>query len=96
MGLYLEDHDKKSWLEENGTLLEDDLTYEEILAKSEYPVCLVDNYRFYAAGVAFSKREFDYFKDNSNDNRPKVWYRVSSDLLKPKCPNWETYIKKEC
>jgi hypothetical protein len=47
---------------------------------TEFPVCLVDNGPFKAAGVGFDYREYEAFANP--DGRKKVWYIVSVDKLK--------------
>lgn len=49
---------------------------------SKLPVCLVDNGWMTAAGIADTEHERDAFAD-PNDHRPKKWYSVSVELLKP-------------
>lgn len=90
MGAYVNPvgESKEEWLMKNGHLLTggQDFMWES-LPKGFLFVCLIDNGHFTAAGIAYSKEEFERFKrDNS---RPKSWYiaeiqklhEVSSNLL---------------
>lgn len=44
-------------------------------------VCLVDNYQFTAAGIAYDDRERDAFM--MPDGRAKKWYLIDKEVLKP-------------
>lgn len=77
MGLYINplDMSKEQWLAKHGTAIA--VPYWTGDGKS-FPVCLVNNGPFTAAGVAFSKREMDAF-NGPDDFRPKQWFIVSAD-----------------
>jgi hypothetical protein len=45
------------------------------------PVCLADNGPFTAAGICYDARELEDFA--RPDGRPKLWYAVSKEALKP-------------
>ena len=96
MGLYLEDDNKKAWLDNNGNQLTNgSLGYSNIdyraTPEDEILVCCVDNGFFFAAAIAYSESEFKAF-DNP-DGRPKYWYSVKKELVKPKAQMWDSYIK---
>ena len=85
MGYYInpEVGTKEAWLAENGSRI-------TAVEAKEYPsnqgrvlVCLVDNGPFTAAGIAFDDEERDAFMDP--DGRPKKWFLVKRELLKPFC-----------
>lgn len=53
------------------------------LDKKNALVCLVDNFgNFKAAGIAFSRAEMARF-NSPTDRRPKVWYIIEKDVIKP-------------
>lgn len=92
MGLYVEVSHKDKWLEQNGEpLMYGDFTWESI-RDDEFMVVLVNNYAFFAAGVAFNEREFGEFTRQS-DERPKKYYAVKKELLKKVCPLWDDYVR---
>jgi hypothetical protein len=98
MGLYLEPSiDKDQWLNENGTELASssgkiDINWEDTPG-DKVLVCLVDNGYFFAAGVAYNKREMDAF-NLEDDTRPKIWYYVDREKARAIAPQWEIYIKE--
>jgi hypothetical protein len=47
-------------------------------------VCLIDNYAYTAAGVAFNDRELAAFK--SLDDRPKWWFVAPIEAIKKVSP----------
>jgi hypothetical protein len=49
-------------------------------------VCLLNNGSFNAAGICFDRKELEEFND-SRDDRPKRWFLVKRDLLRPYCPD---------
>jgi hypothetical protein len=49
---------------------------------SELPVCLVDNGPFKAAAIVYDARERAEFT-RVDDPRPRVWFAVAIELLKP-------------
>ena len=78
MGLYINPPDgssKELWLSLHGTAV---FAPRWTGDGKSFPVCLVNNGPFTAAGVAFSKAEMDAF-NGPNDIRPKQWFIVSAD-----------------
>lgn len=55
-------------------------TFEEYSKDDCLPVILIDNGAFKAAGIAFSKQEFEAFT-RIDDRRPKVFFRVKIEKL---------------
>ena len=47
---------------------------------NHWPVCLVFNPAFSAAGICFSQDEYQAFTD-PNDKRPKLWFLVHKNKL---------------
>lgn len=95
MGYYINPTDgtsKEQWLKRHGTratpteigrLLESkrqDERFEHMV-----PVCLVDNGWMTAAGIGYSVGEASHFLDTTDDGRPRTWYLVKRDDLKPFC-----------
>ena len=88
MGAYVNPigEEKEVWLEREGNLITeheaatwDWLDWGEE-HKERFPVCLVDNGPFTAAGIGFCQKEIDEFIDLS-DLRPRKWYSVPIDKL---------------
>jgi len=96
MGLYIEVPHKADWLINNGTpIVPSDFTPESI-RDEDFLVCLIDNGAFLAAGVAFCEQELKYILEemaDDKDSRPKFYFEVSKELLKPVCPGWNDYVK---
>jgi len=90
MGLYVEVPNKLGWLQDNGVMT----TKRGIAKDDEFLVCCVNNVHFHAVGVAYDERELKVFSDSS-DGRQKFWFRVKKDVLKPVCPEWDSYIGKD-
>ena len=82
MGLYIDPSvgDKETWLAENGKKLDynNPLEWSEI-PKGYFPVILMDNGMFTAAGVAFNEREYKNFL--TPDPRPKQLWIVHEKQL---------------
>jgi len=100
MGLYLEpEGNKLKWLQENAEELHS-TTYIPIkynfslTPEDKVVVCLVDNYIFQAAGVAFDEREFKAF-NLPGDDRLKTWFLVDREQARAIAPQWNTYMKEE-
>jgi len=97
MGLYINPTDgttKEQFLEEYGSKV----AINEFLShipgtKGIYGVALVDNGPFTAAGVAYDGLEAARFTRNS-DKRPKMFFLVSAELLRPVCNGWNMYVKE--
>ena len=91
MGLYLEPEiDKQEWIEENGK--KGFVDFEDI-PNNKVLICVVDNGFFVAMAVAFSEREVKAFS-LPDDHRPKEWYLVNKEVVKPIAPQWDRYIKE--
>ena len=84
MGYYInpEDCSKEEFLEKYG----ERITAEEALlhdfSSDSLPVCLVNNVLFSAAGIGYCKGEIECFA-SPRDQRPKKWYRVKKEILRP-------------
>jgi hypothetical protein len=83
--------DKEVWLRREGKVVSRSIKFEDIPADSLL-VVVVDNMLFTAAGICFSKGEFDAFTDPSDDRR-KVYYVVSKEKLYANS-NLESYLPK--
>ena len=87
MGLYIEDQkilSKQEWLIVNGRVL---TLPERALGKFElfrlnrmFPVALIDNLAFYAAGVCFNKNEWSRFKQDESGRRV-IFFLVPEDKI---------------
>ena len=96
MGLYAEvPGNKNEWFRNKAELVgrdnEIEMPYSDI-PDNQNLVCVVDNVFFHAAGVVYSERELDAFSQ-SDDTRPKEWYIIDTDILKPYCPTWNSYME---
>ncbi len=83
MGIYINppDQSKESWLCTNGFEASSaQIAKSRANFKNLFPVCLVDNGLFKAAGVVDSEHEFEAFTQ-PNDHRPKLWFIVHIDQL---------------
>ena len=98
MGLYIEVPDKLGWLLDNGEQINVCAFTPESICDDEFLVVIVDNGPFYAAGAAFSERELEYILEEDNDpedKRQRKYFIVKKDILKPVCPDWDTYVQQE-
>ncbi len=98
MGAYVNppnNQDKADWLNENRAVDEplsrSDINFEEVREKGLLPVVLVFNGAFTAAGIGYSKEEFEVFA-NPSDNRPKLFYLVEEEKLHAVCPQLKGYM----
>lgn len=83
MGMYINpiDMSKEQWLGEHGFMIpQSEAPYA--LTDKTMPVCHVDNGAFTAAGIGFCKEEIEAFSQ-PDDRRPKQWFVVHRDDLKP-------------
>ena len=82
MGYYINPKDctKEVFLELRGQHLPEPPT-EWDFSSDSLPVCLADNGLFTAAGIAYDARELEDWA--RPDGRPKSWYVVSREALKP-------------
>lgn len=73
---------KELWLELNGHRVLGKTTdvWENAVKQGRLPVVLMDNGFFTAAGVCFSKEEYQEFT-NPKDSRPKLVFVVDTDKL---------------
>lgn len=80
MGCYINPRDcsKEEFLHEHGELTAGPC---EITA-THLPVVIVHNGFFTAAAVGYSPREVEAFTQPT-DNRPKLWFKVAIDDLRP-------------
>lgn len=97
MGLYINPAGttKEKWLFDHGIqtkwasdLFDQGQEFEPTL----YPVCLVENGLFRAAGVCYSQREFEAFSPRPSDTRPRTWFLVEASLLNEVCPDMKDCI----
>lgn len=93
MGAYVnvEGEDKVVWLRREGKPVSRSIKFEDIPADSLLVVVL-DNVLFTAAGICYSKSEFDAFTDPS-DERIRGFYVVSKEKLYANS-NLEGYLPK--
>lgn len=89
MGYYInpKDQSKEDWLQRHGIPVsrdEMDLVNNWKGDGAVVPVCWVDNGGFTAAGIAYDPNEVKAFRHE--DGRPKVWFLVSREDLKPWYP----------
>lgn len=88
MGYYINPPDmtKEEFLEKHGKPLSVSEATQFNFDGDNFPVCLVNNVGkgFTAAGIAYDSRERDVFI--REDGRPKKWYSVTRDDLKPYLP----------
>ena len=82
MGYYVNPRTEKkeTWLENNGTRCLGTPEWDKISEK-DCIVCLVDNGPFKAAGICYKEAEFKDFQPSNIDDRPRVWYIVSKELV---------------
>ena len=86
MGYYInpEEGTKEEWLDKYGTKL--DKPPEKFWDGENVAVILVKNPGFTAAAIAYSQAELVHFRDEApaeGDYRPRIWFIVPVDLLKP-------------
>lgn len=86
MGYYInpEEGTKEEWLDKYGTKL--DGPPKEYWDGKNIAVVLVKNPGFTAAAIAYKQEELEYFRDVTpaeGDYRPRIWFMVPVDLLKP-------------
>lgn len=86
MGYYINPTDgtKEAFLERYGTPISPAIAkqiWKEEMIQTHFPVCLVDNGSFTAAGIAYSEAETDQFL--VPDGRDKLWYLVPRKELIP-------------
>lgn len=84
MGLYINPigQTKEEWLGEHGARavpVPDMFEAGQEMEPKHYPVCLIQNSLFTAAGICFSQREYEEFR--IEDGRRKIWFMVNEDDL---------------
>lgn len=62
--------------------------------KDMLPVCVVVNFTFEAAAVAYSNEEFSAFRD-PRDRRPKVWLYVPIETIYQHAPYAADYLNQQ-
>lgn len=87
MGYYInpEDMTKEQFLSKHGTRVTAGVLGDHDFSSDELPVCLVDNGWMTAAGICYDRREIMAFAQ-PDDKRPKNWFLVKKELLKPWLP----------
>jgi hypothetical protein len=84
MGFYINPVDgnsKEYWLNHYGSPISQINELKDYKFDGKFfPVCLVDNGMFTAAGIAYDKRELEVFS-NPEDTRPKQWFEVNLDFI---------------
>ncbi len=88
MGYYINppDMSKEEWLAKNGIECAPETAKAHSMKGSTIRVvCLVDNFEFTAAAIAYTDEERDHFfyPDRSGFQRPRKWYLVEVEKLKP-------------
>lgn len=84
MGYYvnpIDGSEKEIWLKENGVVASVSSIRNFNYDGNFLPVCLVENFAFTAAGIAYSPEERDIFI--IPDGRPKTWFIVPAEKLTP-------------
>ena len=91
MGAYINppNMSKEQWLSENATEVP---FVDWDLPDGHFPVVLVDNGPFTAAGIAYSKRELEEFTSPS-DNRPKRFFIAPIEKLHEVSPELKQYME---
>lgn len=82
MGVYINPTNgqtKEQWLNDNGIELGPTIPPGNYMTGDESLVCLVNNWQFTAAGVAYDERELRAFQQD--DGREKTWWLVETKLL---------------
>lgn len=84
MGLYINPvgQSKEQWPEEHEVPVASTSKLfgaSQEMEPKHYPVCLVHNRLFTAAGICFSQGEYEAFAEP--DGRPKRWFLVNEDDL---------------
>jgi len=82
MGWYINppEQTKEEWLQDNGDFFGFEVPKNHFV-NDKVAVCLIGNAGFTAAAIAVDKSEFMAFQQE--DGRPKLWFMVSVDKLKP-------------
>jgi len=93
MGAYINpiDETKEQWLEKNGT--EVPFLDKWDIPENHFPVVLVDNGPFTAAGIAYCESELKAFI-NPEDWRPKRYFIVPIHRLHEVSPELERYMER--
>ena len=93
MGLYIKPvkGTKEDWLVLNAKSVNRTIDYD-LLPKDHLFIVLLDNGLFTAAGVAYSKREYEDFMHPA-DLRPKTVWIAPISKIKEVCPDIEDWVK---
>lgn len=98
MGFYVNPPNmpKEAWLHINAYYEGDDAEWAKQNSdfKDTFPVCLVDNGPFTAAGIAFDEDEWKAFVGHDADLRPKKWFVVHKEYLFAVSDNFKAFIEK--
>jgi hypothetical protein len=89
MGYYINPKkmSKEAWLRENGTQMFIDNVLEQADFAKTFPVCLVDNGAFTAAGICYSENEFQRFIEP--DGRMKYLFLCKVEDIMEVCPEFK-------
>ena len=95
MGAYVnpENGTKEEWLKKEGKeYFLETIDYDDLL-KNTLPVILADNGLFTAAGIVFSKKEWERF-NNPQDDRFKRFFLVNIKKLHTVSPELKGYMEE--
>lgn len=94
MGMYINPQDmtKEEFLQKYGLEITQQQAHDSFPIDKVYPVCLVNNGGFTAAAIAYCIEEYQELT-KPHDVRPKKWFAVHEDDLKPYMANLESYLK---
>lgn len=93
MGAYINppDSSKEVWLGRNAIVLDGPPErFDE--REGEFPIVLIDNGYFTAAGIAFDQRELELFL--FPDPRPKIWLSAPIEKLHDVSPALKDYMER--
>ncbi len=87
---------KEQWLQENATEISPDEALPALQTGLLFPICLVDNGPFTAAGIAFDEDELKAFQhpDSGLIQRPRKWYTLTREEAFKINPSLKSYFEK--